>query len=107
MFCSDAPDPDDSDDNDDLFQSSGGDDDDDDDGGGVDDNDSDEESFYDYNHMEQADMVALSETLGFSKAAAKQAVCYEQIDDMEVLAKLTDERCNNIVKNIRKVQVRG
>ena len=52
-------------------------------------------------------MVALFETLGFSKAAAKQAVCYEQIDNMEALAKLTNKRCSNIVKNIRKVRVRG
>ncbi len=61
--------------------------------------------FYDYNYMGQADMVALFETLGFSEAAAKQAVRYEQINDMEVLAELTGERCSNIVKNIRKVQV--
>ena len=41
-------------------------------------------------------MVALFKTLGFSKAAVKQAVCYKQIKDMEVLAELTDEWCNNI-----------
>ncbi len=99
---SNDPDPDESDDNDDLFPSSG----DDDDGGGGGD-DSDDESFYDYNYMGRADMVALFETLGFSEAAAKQVVCYEQIDDMEALAKLTDERCSNIIKNIWKVQVRG
>ncbi len=37
-------------------------------------------------------MVALFETLGFSKTAAKQAVRYKQIDDMEALAELTNER---------------
>ena len=94
--------PDESDDNNDLFLSSRG----DDDGGGGGDN-SDDESFYDYNYMGRADLVALFETLGFSKAAAKQTVCYEQIDDMEALANLTNKRCSNIVKNIRKVRVRG
>ena len=69
--------------------------------------DSDDESFYDYNYMGRADLVALFETLGFSEAAAKQTVRYEQIDDMEALANLTNERCSNIVKNIRKVRVRG
>ena len=68
---SNDPDPDGSDDNDDLFPSSGG----DDDGGGGGD-DSDDESFYDYNYMGRADMVALFETLGFSEAAAKQAARY-------------------------------
>ena len=51
-------------------------------------------------------MTSLFETLGFSKAAAKQMVRYEQIDNMEVPAKLTDKRCSNIVKNIRKVELR-
>ena len=97
---SNDPDSNESDDNDDLFPSDGG----DDDGGG---DDSDDESFYDYNYMGRADMVTLFETLGFSEAAAKQAVRYEQIDDMEAMAELTDDRCSNIVKNIRKVRARG
>ena len=76
------------------FLPAGGDDD-----GGSGGDDSDDESFYDYNYMGWADIVAFK-TLDFSKAAAKQAVHYEQINDMEVLAKLTNERCSNIVKNI-------
>jgi hypothetical protein len=52
-------------------------------------------------------MTSLFKTLGFSEAAAKQMVRYEQIDNMEVLAKLTDKRCSNMVKNIRKVRVTG
>ena len=95
---SNDPDSNESDDNDDLFPSDGG----DDDGGGGGD-DSDDKSFYDYNYMGRADMVTLFETLGFSEAAAKQVFRYEQIDDMEVLAELTDDRCSNIVKNIWKV----
>ena len=59
---SNDPNSNESDDNDDLFPSSGG----DDDGGGGGD-DSDDESFYDYNYMGWADMVALFETLGFSE----------------------------------------
>jgi hypothetical protein len=63
---SNDPDLNDSDDNDDLFPSSGG----DDDGGGGGD-DSDNESFYDYNYMGRADMVALFGTLGLpTKGAA-------------------------------------
>ena len=84
---SNDPDSNESDDNDGLFPSSRG----DDDGGGGGD-DSDNESFYNYNYMGRADMVALFETLGFSEAAVKQAVRYEQINDMEALAKLTDDR---------------
>ena len=103
---SDVPDPNEFDDNDDLFPSSGGDDD-DDGGGGADNNDSDKSSLYDFNYLDRANMTTLFKTLGFSEAAAKQAIRYEQIDDMEVLAKLTDKWCNNIIKYIQKVQVRG
>ena len=52
-------------------------------------------------------MTTLFKHLGFSEAAAKQAVPLKQINEMEVLAKLTDEWCNHIIKNIWKIQVRG
>ncbi len=87
-------DPEESDDNASLYPSSGGDDGDDD--SGSDDNNSDEELLYDYHYMERADMVTLFKRLGFSEAAAKQVVRYEQIDEMDALTELTDERCKTL-----------
>ncbi len=51
--------------------------------------------------------LSSSKGFGVSVAATKHAVRYKQIDSIEALTELTDERCTNFVRNIRKVHARG
>ena len=103
------PEDDTSDDNDSLVPSesnasSGGDDGGGDGGGGNGDDDDDD---YDFDEGQRSEMVDLFVSLGFSLPAARHVVRDEQIDQVEVLTELTNVRCTNVVKNIRRVPIPG
>jgi hypothetical protein len=52
-------------------------------------------------------MVDLFVSLGFSLAAARHVVQDKQIDQVEILSKLTNACCMNVVKNTQRVPIPG